>query len=65
MDSMTQGELALKNPIDEYRKRRLSRGAGVHPDWITQLLEEFKQTKKIVESMGSMGLAGKNGKKNF
>jgi signal recognition particle subunit SRP54 len=62
MDSMTQEELSLKAPIDEFRKRRLARGSGVHPDWITQLLEEFKQTKKIIESMGSMGLAGKNGK---
>ncbi len=62
MDSMTQEELSLKEHIDKFRKRRLARGSGVHPDWITQLLEEFKQTKKIIESMGSMGLAGKNGK---
>lgn len=69
MDSMTQDELSLKKQIDEPRKRRLARGisfllkfilgSGVHSDYITQLLDEFKQTKKMIESMGNLGMGGK------
>lgn len=72
MDSMTQDELNLKKPLDDSRIRRLARGkiilfkillgAGVHVDNITMLMAEFKQTKKMIEGMGSMGMAGgKNG----
>merc|ERR1712194_70208 len=60
MDAMTQDELNLKKPIDESRTRRIARGSGVHPAYITQLMEEFKQTKKMIEGMSGMGM-NKNG----
>lgn len=64
MDSMTQDELKLKNPIDDSRKKRIAMGAGVWVIAITTLLDEFRNTKKIVEQVGGLGLE-KNGGANF
>jgi len=64
MDSMTDGELDSKKPmtmVDLTRVKRISRGAGVFPVHVQELLDEQKRFAKMVANMGKTGLMSKGG----
>ena len=49
--SMTQDERQHPDIINGSRRRRISRGSGTTPQDINQLLNQFKQTQKLVRQM--------------
>ncbi len=49
--SMTPDERQRPNIINGSRRRRISRGSGTTPQDINQLLNQFKQTQKLVRQM--------------
>ena len=49
--SMTPDERSRPEIINGSRKRRISRGSGTTPQDINQLLNQFKQTQKLVRQM--------------
>merc|ERR1711964_801141 len=64
MDSMTDEEMDSKKPFnttDVSRMLRISRGAGVYPIGVHELLEEQKRFQKLIGNMGKNGLMSKGG----
>ncbi len=51
--SMTPEERRNPEVIDGSRKRRIARGSGTTPQDINQLLNQFRQTQKLVKQMAS------------
>jgi len=51
--SMTPQERHNPNIIDGSRRRRIARGSGTTPQEVNQLINQWRQAKKIVESMAS------------
>ena len=49
--SMTPGERHHPEIINGSRRRRISRGSGVTPQDVNQLLNQFKQTQKLVKQV--------------
>ena len=49
--SMTPDERQRPDIINGSRRRRISRGSGTTPQDINQLLNQFKQTQKLVRQM--------------
>ena len=49
--SMTPDERQRPEIINGSRKRRISRGSGTTPQDINQLLNQFKQTQKLVKQV--------------
>ncbi len=51
--SMTPQERRNPNIIDGSRRRRIARGSGTTPHDVNQLINQWRQAKKIVEAMAS------------
>ena len=51
--SMTPDERRNPHIIDGSRRRRIARGSGTTPQDINQLLNQFRQTQKLMKQMGS------------
>ncbi|MCK4242724.1 MAG: signal recognition particle protein [Dehalococcoidia bacterium] len=49
--SMTPEERRNPDIIDGHRKRRIARGSGTTPQDVNQLLNQFRQTQKLVRQM--------------
>ena len=56
LDSMTKDELDCTKNLDDSRKRRIARGAGVHPMILNAMLDNYKQIKVLIEKFGKMKL---------
>jgi signal recognition particle subunit SRP54 len=51
--SMTPGERRSPDIIGGSRRRRIARGSGTTPQDVNQLLNQFRQTQKLVKQMAS------------
>jgi len=49
--SMTPDERRRPDIIDGHRRRRIARGSGTTPQDVNQLLNQFRQTQKIMKQM--------------
>ena len=49
--SMTPGERHSPEIIDGSRRRRIARGSGTTPQDINQLLNQFRETRKLMKQM--------------
>eukprot|EP00035_Acanthoeca_spectabilis_P021374 m.437867 g.437867 ORF g.437867 m.437867 type:complete len:534 (+) comp18169_c0_seq1:172-1773(+) len=59
MDSMHASELDCDNPIKLFQKQpsrfeRIAKGAGVHPQHVSELLSQHEKFGKLVKKMGGM-----------
>ncbi len=60
--SMTPQERHHPDMLNGSRRRRLSRGSGTTPQEVNQLLNQFKQTQKLMQQMASgKGMRGLGG----
>ena len=60
--SMTKYERSHPDVLDASRKRRIAAGCGMKVEDVNRLLNQFKQTQKLMKQFG--GKAGKGGKMN-
>ena len=51
--SMTPGERRRPETINGSRRRRIAAGSGTAPQDINQLLNQFRQTQKLMKQMAS------------
>ena len=58
MESMTKEELDCIKPLDEKRVKRISRGAGVHPQEVQFLLQQHKTMSGMVKQVGGLANLG-------
>lgn len=65
MDSMTPKELELKDAIVPSRIKRIAKGSGVTEKTVTDLLDEFKKIKNMIEKMGKMNFGRGNDMMNM
>ncbi|MFX1397064.1 MAG: signal recognition particle receptor subunit alpha [Promethearchaeota archaeon] len=65
LNSLTQYEKENPLIIKKERKRRIHRGAGVEYAEINKMLDQYKQMKKMMKSIGRMTKKGKEGKGGF
>jgi len=56
MQSMTKKELDCVAPIDHPRALRIARGAGVHPQQVQMLVEQYKQMGSMMKGITKSGL---------
>lgn len=56
--SMTPEERRYPNMIDGSRRRRIARGSGTTPQDINQLLNQFRQTQKLMKQLDSRKAKG-------
>ncbi len=56
IDSMTKEERANPAIIDQSRRRRIARGAGVEPHEVNQFLKQFEQLRVLMRQMSQMTL---------
>ena len=61
--SMTPRERQQPEIIEVSRRRRIARGSGQPIDAVNDLLKRFKEMKRMMKSLGKMGLGAKFGKK--
>lgn len=54
IDSMNKKELDSSKPLEDSRKKRLARGAGVDLIIVCELMENFKKTKGLIEGFSKM-----------
>jgi signal recognition particle subunit SRP54 len=60
--SMTSQERRYPETLNGSRRRRISRGSGTTPQDVNQLLNQFKQTQKLMQQMASgRGVRGLGG----
>jgi signal recognition particle subunit SRP54 len=55
MESMTEEELQDPDVIGRSRRERIARGAGVPEEEVRELLKHFRQTRNMMDKMGSGG----------
>jgi signal recognition particle subunit SRP54 len=55
MDSMTEEELENPDCIRKSRRKRIAAGAGVDEQSLRDLLQRYRQTKKMMKKMGGGG----------
>ena len=55
MESMTEEELQEPDVIGRSRRERIARGAGVPEEEVRELLKHFRQTRNMMDKMGSGG----------
>ncbi len=60
--SMTPGERARPELIDDSRRRRIARGSGTRPEDVTELVRRFEAMRKIMGQVGKVGLGGMLGR---
>jgi len=65
MDSMTAEELDGKKQLTQPRLIRVARGSGTSVKMVSDMLEEFKRLKAVVEKMGKVKLGKGNDMSNF
>jgi signal recognition particle subunit SRP54 len=53
---MTMAERQNPKLIDTQRRMRISKGAGIQPNVITQLIKQFETMKPLMQAMTSGGL---------
>ena len=56
MQSMTKKELDCRVPIDQPRVLRIARGAGVHPQQVHVLIDQWKQMGSMMKGITKSGL---------
>jgi signal recognition particle subunit SRP54 len=56
--SMTPGERARPETIDESRRRRIARGSGTRPDEVGELVQRFEAMRRMMGQLGQGGLGG-------
>jgi len=56
IDSMTPQERTRPEIIDQSRRRRIARGAGVEPHEVHQFLKQFEQVRALMRQMSQMTL---------
>ena len=56
--SMTPDERRKPEIINGSRRRRIARGSGTQPQDVNQLLNQFKEAKKIMKALASGKLPG-------
>jgi len=56
IDSMTPRERRFPKLIDNSRKRRIARGAGVQVQDVNRLLKQHNQMQKMMKKMGKGGM---------
>ena len=60
--SMTPQERRHPDMLNGSRRRRICRGSGTTPQEVNQLLNQFKQTQKLMQQMASgKGMRGLGG----
>jgi Signal recognition particle GTPase len=55
MESMTEEELRDPDVIGRDRRERIAHGAGVPEEEVRELLKHFRQTRNMMDKMGSGG----------
>ncbi|MFZ4516820.1 MAG: signal recognition particle protein [Microthrixaceae bacterium] len=60
--SMTPGERADPDLIDNSRRTRIAKGSGTSAHDVGQLITQFKQMRQMMQQMGSAGRKRKKGK---
>lgn len=57
LDSMNKKELGGTDPINDSRKKRIARGAGVAVEEVDMMLNNYKTFKKTIENLGGMKMS--------
>jgi signal recognition particle subunit SRP54 len=58
-DSMNRAERKNPDLMDHGRRRRVSRGAGVEVNDVSQFLKQYDMSKNMMRAVGGMGMMGK------
>lgn len=59
ISSMTKGERAKPDIINNSRRRRIANGSGVSQDEVSQLVKQFSAINKLTKQMASMSTSAK------
>ncbi len=57
LDSINKKELECKIPISDDRKLKIAKGSGCHLNEVNRLIEDFKNTKKLIEKFLKMNIS--------
>ena len=58
-NSMTKGERKKPDAIDQPRRRRIARGAGVEPRDVGEMLKQYEMTRGAIRAVGGMTLGNR------
>jgi signal recognition particle subunit SRP54 len=59
INSMTKDERQTPKLIDQNRRNRISKGAGVQPQAVNELVKQFEQMKPMMQMMSGQGAQGR------
>ena len=60
-NSMTKKERLKPELLDQNRRRRIARGAGVPLNEVGQFMKQFEMSRDMMQAVGGMGMKGKMG----
>jgi signal recognition particle subunit SRP54 len=58
-DSMTREERKKPDLLDSFRRRRISKGAGVPLNEVSKFIQQFEMSRDLMRAVGGAGMLGK------